>query len=189
MATIFVKRGSKISGPYSEDDYQKLLERQKLKDGDLVSESRDGPYLSYQLFELGSQQNNIIADVAEPTENDDPPVTQWEYIRRMIPAHIEGQQAENLLNELGWEGWELVGISNSTGLLKIQGTENQNAGVIQGVGAAASSLRNAKIIQNHPKLRQTVGIFKRRVSKARRNAILAEFAKRQAASNVGQSEF
>ena len=177
MATIFVKRGSKISGPYSEDDYQKLLERQKLKDGDLVSESRDGPWLSHQLFELGSQQNNIIADVAEPTESDDPPVTQWEYMRQMIPIHITGDGAEALLNKLGWDGWELVSISNSTGLLKRDVADPGGGGVMKNVSAGSREFQLAGVMSRNPMLRQTVGVFKRRLTEQRKREILAQHSR------------
>jgi len=173
--SIFVRRGVKVGGPYSEEHFQKLIASGKIKSDDLVSKTKDGPFEPYKQDIAGANIDLPEAEKADASDRlyADGPV-QWEYMRQMIPLHITGAEADTLLNKLGWDGWELVSISNSTGLLKLDISDSGGGGAMKNITQNAQQLKMAHAQGQNPMLRQTVGVFKRRLTEQRKREILAQ---------------
>ena len=59
MSEYFIKRGEKIHGPFSTKQVKSELESGKLKDADLISERKDGPWQTVDLL----QEPVLVAEV------------------------------------------------------------------------------------------------------------------------------
>jgi len=183
---LFVKRGEKISGPFTAEQILDLAAKKKFAEGDLTSAAKEGPYVSY-LETIKTLEDSAAGETGKSadskTADSEPPSIQWEYKRIMLPLHLAGDEADRMMNQMGWEGWELVGLSNHTGNLRRVGVESQSGGIANSAATIATQNAQIKLLKQHPGIIQTVAVFKRRLTEERKSQILSEAAGKQATSN------
>ncbi|MEE2642260.1 MAG: hypothetical protein VX768_16640 [Planctomycetota bacterium] len=114
-----------------------------------------------------------------PAGGETPGVTlvQWEYRRVQLDVHLSGNEVDRVMNEMGWDGWELVGISNHTGSLKGNTKEGTATGSVTSAmhNATVAKINTdyANMVNQHPAMKRTIGIFKRLLTEERKQEILA----------------
>ena len=161
-------------------------QKEKFAEGDLTSAAKEGPYVSY-LETIKTLEDSAAGETGKSadskTADSEPPSIQWEYKRIMLPLHLAGDEADRMMNQMGWEGWELVGLSNHTGNLRRVGVESQSGGIANSAATIATQNAQIKLLKQHPGIIQTVAVFKRRLTEERKSQILSEAAGKQATSN------
>ena len=88
----------------------------------------------------------------------DEPYVQWEYHRVAMTLHHGYGDGDDELNILGFDGWELVGISNFTGVIGLE---------------AHSPASCSDLFRGNPDMRHPVLIFKRRLTEERKQELIA----------------
>ena len=98
---------------------------------------------------------------------------QWEYKRRVLPVHDSGDAVDRMMNEMGWDGWELVGLSHFRG--RSQVTTEMASGSVFGFKKEAV-VKGSEVHDqlDHHGMTKTIGVFKRRLTEERKQEILEE---------------